>query len=195
MFARFFEQLKPACGLFLWLSLLTGLVYPALVTVLGTGLWPQQARGSLSKQGEVVIGSALIGQPFAAPGYFTGRPSATSPEPYNAAASAGSNLAASNPALRELVEARAAALTDAQPPRPVPMDLATASSSGLDPHLSPAAAAWQIARVAKARGLPAQAVADLVARHTEERLWGFWGERRINVLGLNLALDAAGSRQ
>lgn len=191
MFARYLEQLKPACCMFLWLSLLTGVAYPVLVTGLGAGLFPGQARGSLVTRDGVVIGSALLGQPFAGPGYFTGRPSATDPAPDNAAASAGSNLAPSNPALRQSVGERAAALQDKRQTGPVPMDLVTASGSGLDPHISPAAAAWQIDRVAAARRLPVGTVADLVARHTEERLWGFWGERRVNVLALNLALDAA----
>ncbi|MFP5260113.1 MAG: potassium-transporting ATPase subunit KdpC [Acidobacteriota bacterium] len=190
MFARYVEQFKPACLLFLWLTLITGLGYPLVVTALGASLFPAQARGSLVTRDGVVMGSALIGQPFAAPGYFTGRPSATAPEPYNAAASAGSNLAASNPALREAVAERARALRDGRQDSAVPMDLVTASASGLDPHISPAAAAWQVQRVAAARGLPAETVAALVARHTEERLWGFWGERRVSVLGLNLALDA-----
>jgi len=191
MFARCVEQLKPACLMFLWLTVLTGVVYPALATGLGAGLFPAQANGSLLTKDGVVVGSALIGQPFAAPGYFTGRPSATDPAPYNAAASAGSNLAASNPALRESVAQRAATLRNGRQEEAVPMDLVTASGSGLDPHISPAAAAWQIERVAAARGLAAESVASLVARHTEERLWGFWGERRVCVLCLNLALDAA----
>jgi potassium-transporting ATPase KdpC subunit len=191
MFARYVEQFKPACLMFLWLTVLTGVAYPALVTGLGAGLFPTQAKGSLITKDGVVIGSALIGQPFAAPGYFTGRPSATNPVPYNAAASAGSNLAASNPALREGVAQQAGALRDGRQDSAVPMDLVTASGSGLDPHISPAAAAWQIERVAAARGLPTGTVATLVARHTEERLWGFWGERRVSVLGLNLALDAS----
>lgn len=190
MFARYVEQCKPACLLFLWLTLVTGLGYPLAVTALGASLFPAQAGGSLVARDGVVIGSALIGQPFAAPGYFTGRPSATDPGPYNAAASAGSNLAASNPALREAVAQRAGALRDGRPDSAVPMDLVTASGSGLDPHISPAAAAWQVQRVAAARGLPAATVAALVARHTEEPLWGFWGERRVAVLRLNLALDA-----
>ena len=191
MFARCVAQVKPACFLFLWLTLITGVVYPVLMTGLAAGLFPAQARGSLLEKDGSVIGSALIGQPFAAPGYFTGRPSATAPEPYNALASSGSNLAASNPALRETVQQRSAALNETRAGAAVPMDLVTASGSGLDPHISPAAAVWQIERVAAARGLPAETVAALIARHTEERLWGFWGERRVGVLGLNLALDVA----
>ena len=195
MFANFLAQVKPAARLFVWLSLLTGLAYPALVTILGAGLYPVQSRGSLVKKDGVVIGSALLGQPFAAPGYFQGRPSATAPTPYNAAASAGSNLAPSNPALAEAAAGRAQALADGTNDAPVPMDLATTSASGLDPHVSPAAAGWQIARVAAARGLPAERVAALVAAHTQGRWLGFWGEPRVNVLTLNLALDAAGASQ
>ena len=191
MFARCVAQFKPACFLFLWLTLITGVAYPVLMTGLAAGLFPAQARGSLLEKDGSVIGSALIGQPFASPGYFTGRPSATAPGPYNALASSGSNLAASNPALREVVKERSAARNEARPGEAVPMDLVTASGSGLDPHISPAAAVWQIKRVAAARGLSAETVAALVARHTEERLWGFWGEPRVGVLGLNLALDAA----
>ncbi|EHJ47122.1 potassium-transporting ATPase, C subunit [Solidesulfovibrio carbinoliphilus subsp. oakridgensis] len=195
MFTKIYEQLKPSCLMFLWLSVLTGLGYPLVVTVLGTGLYPAQARGSLLRQDGVVLGSACIGQPFSSDRYFWGRPSATAPFPGNAASSSGSNLAPSNPALREAVRDRAAALGKDNPGGEVPMDLVTTSASGLDPHISPQAAAWQVDRVAKARGLSRQVVADLVARHAEGRLWGFWGEPRINVLGLNLALDGlAGSK-
>ena len=191
MYARCFEQFKPACCMFLWLTLIIGVAYPVLLTGLGAGLFPAQAKGSLLEKDGSVIGSALIGQPFSEPGYFTGRPSATDPGPYNALASAGSNLAASNPALRQAGQERSAALQKDRPGKAVPMDLVTASGSSLDPHISPAAAVWQIERVAAARGLPAETVAALVARHTEERLWGFWGERRVGVLDLNLALNAA----
>jgi len=191
MIANFLNQFKPACLMFVWLSVLTGLGYPLLVTVLGAGLYPVQARGSLIKKDGVVLGSALVGQPFASPGYFAGRPSATAPVPYNAGASAGSNLAPSNPALAEAVAQRAGALQGEYQAGPVPMDLVTASGSGLDPHISPAAAAWQAQRVAAARGLPVQMVAALIEGRTEGRLWGFWGEGRVNVLALNMALDAA----
>ncbi|MHC1790591.1 potassium-transporting ATPase subunit KdpC [Solidesulfovibrio sp.] len=195
MFRLFLTQLRAACLLFLGLTVLTGLAYPLVVTALGTACFPAQARGSLLTRDGVVIGSARLGQPFAGPGYFQGRPSATAPVPYNAAASAGSNLAPSNPALAEAAAARARALADGTTDAPVPMDLATASASGLDPHVSPAAAGWQIARVAAARGLPAERLAALVSAHTEGRWLGFWGEPRVNVLVLNLALDAAGASQ
>lgn len=192
---RFGKELKTSCLLFFWLSLLVGIAYPLAVTAVGNALFPHQAQGSLLTRHGAAAGSALIGQPFASERYFQGRPSATSPFPCNAAASSGSNLAPSNPELRAAVKDRAAALAEAHPGAPVPMDLATTSASGLDPDISPEAAAWQAARVAKARGLPGQTVAELVARHVEGRLWGFWGEPRVNVLRLNLALDAlAGAR-
>lgn len=190
MVTSFFKEMKASCLMFLWLSLLAGLVYPLVVTVLGTGLFPQQARGSLLKRQGLVVGSALLGQPFTSERYFHGRPSATMPYPYNAAASSGSNLAPSNPDLRQAAKDRASTLGKDDPGAPVPMDLAKTSASGLDPDISPQAAARQIARVAKARDLSAQTVAELVGRHTEGRLWGFWGEPRVNVLRLNLALDA-----
>ena len=190
MFVELGNQLKTSCLMFLWLSLLTGIAYPLIVTVLGTGLFPQQAQGSQLKRQGAVVGSALLGQPFTSDRYFHGRPSVTSPYPYNAAASSGSNLAQTNPALRQAVREQAAMQARDNPDAPVPMDLVTTSASGLDPDISPAAASYQITRVAKARDLPRQTVADLVARHTEGRLFGFWGEPRVNVLRLNLALDA-----
>lgn len=189
------KQLKASCLMFLWLTVLTGLVYPLAVTTLGAGLFPNQAAGSLLKRQDAVTGVALIGQPFASDRYFHGRPSATAPFPDNAAASSGSNLAPSNPDLRAAAKDRAEALAKDHPGAPVPMDLATTSASGLDPDISPEAAAWQVARVAKARGLAGQTVADLVSRHVEGRLWGFWGEPRVNVLRLNLALDALSAAQ
>ena len=189
------RQLKASCLMFLWLSLLTGIAYPLAVTVLGAGLFPNRAGGSLIERQGVVVGSTLLGQPFAADRYFHGRPSATAPFPYNAAASSGSNLAPSNPDLRKAAQDRAAALGKDNPGAPVPMDLATTSASGLDPDISPEAAVWQVTRVSKARGLSGQTVAELVARHTEDRLFGFWGERRVNVLRLNLALDALTAAQ
>lgn len=189
------KQLKASCLMFLWLSVLTGLLYPLAVTALGTGLFPKQAMGSLIKRQDAVMGCALLGQPFTSERYFHGRPSATSPYPYNAAASSGSNLAQSNPALRQAVREQAAMQARDNPDAPVPMDLVTTSASGLDPDISPEAASYQITRVAKARDLPRQTVADLVARHTEGRLFGFWGEPRVNVLRLNLALDALSPAQ
>lgn len=184
--------LRPALTLFIALSLITGLGYPLLVTGVAQALFPQQAHGSLVERDGHVIGSALIGQQFSDPGHFWGRPSATAPAAYNAANSAGSNLAPTAPALVEAVQARIAALRAADPGNtaPVPVDLVTASASGLDPHISRAAADYQAARVARARGLPPERVQALVAQHTEGRWLGWLGEPRVNVLQLNLALDA-----
>ncbi len=193
MFASFMRELKPSCLMFLWLSAITGIAYPLAVTALGGALFPHQAAGSLVSRGGVVAGSALIGQSFTPDRYFTGRPSATSPFPCNAASSSGSNLAPTNPALAEAVKARAAGLDALSSGRPVPMDLATASASGLDPHIAPEAALWQAPAVAKARGLAEKDVADLIASQTEGRLLGVWGEERVNVVRLNLALDALAS--
>ena len=186
------KHLKPAFILLALLSALLGLAYPALVTGLAQVLMPQQANGSLVKQGDKIVGSALIGQQFSAPQYFWGRPSATAPQPYNGAQSGGSNHGPLNPALQAAVQARIAALKAADPSQtaPIPVDLVTASASGLDPHISPAAAQWQASRVARARGWPLPRVAALIAQHTEGRQWGFLGEARVNVLLLNLALDA-----
>ena len=183
---------RPALVLFVVLSLVTGLAYPLAVTGLAQVLFPDQANGSLVKAKGVVVGSALIGQPFSQPGHFWSRPSATAPDPYNAAASSGSNLGPSNPALAEAVATRIAALRAADPGNhsAVPVDLVTASASGLDPHISRAAADYQVNRVARALGLPPQRVQALVAEHTEGTLLGFLGEPRVNVLRLNLALDA-----
>ncbi|PVY58325.1 MULTISPECIES: potassium-transporting ATPase subunit KdpC [unclassified Simplicispira] len=183
---------RPTLVLFVVLSLVTGLAYPLAVTGLAQVLFPDQANGSLVKAKGVVVGSALIGQPFSQPGHFWSRPSATAPDPYNAAASSGSNLGPSNPALAEAVSARIAALRAADPGNtaPVPVDLVTTSASGLDPHISRAAADYQVNRVARALGLPPQRVQALVAEHTEGTLLGFLGEPRVNVLRLNLALDA-----
>ncbi|MCC9004115.1 MAG: potassium-transporting ATPase subunit KdpC [Candidatus Competibacter sp.] len=184
--------IRPAVVLFVLLSIITGLIYPLLVTGIGQALFPQQAAGSLIERDGKLIGSRLIGQNFTDPQYFWGRPSATAPQPYNAAASGGSNLGPLNPVLKDAVESRVKALRTADPgnTQPVPIDLVTASASGLDPHISPAAADYQIARVARARGLAPQAVRNLVVQHTEARQWGVFGEPRVNVLELNLALDA-----
>jgi len=189
-------QLRPALVAFLALSAVTGLAYPALITALAKVLFPRQAAGSLIQENGQVIGSELIGQPFTAPGDFWSRPSATvdasgKPLPYNAANSGGSNLAPSNPALKESVEGRIAALRAADPEAtgPVPVDLVTSSASGLDPHISPAAAAFQVCRVAKARALDEAKVKELVAAHTEGPEWGVLGDARVNVLKLNRALD------
>lgn len=183
--------IRPAVTLFILLSLITGLVYPLLVTGIGQVLFPQQAAGSLIEQDGKPVGSRLIGQHFTDPKYFWGRPSATSPYPYNAAASSGSNLGPLNPALTAAVKSRVAALRAADPgnTQPVPVELVTASASGLDPHISPAAAAYQVARVARTRGLPLETVRDAVAQQTEARQWHMLGEARVNVLELNRTLD------
>ena len=183
--------LRPALVLFVILSALTGLVYPLAVTGAAQALFPSQAAGSLVLVEGKPVGSSLIGQNFSDPKHFWGRPSATAPMPYNAAASGGSNQGPLNPALADVVKARIEALRAADPGNaaPVPADLVTASASGLDPHITPAAAAWQVARIARARGLPAAEVQALVARLTEAPLAGFLGEPRVNVLALNLALD------
>lgn len=185
--------LRPALVLFLALTLLTGVAYPLLVTGAAQSLFPEQARGSLILQGGKAVGSALIGQNFSDARNFWGRPSATSPMPYNASNSSGSNQGPLNPALTEAVSSRIAALRAADPgnPLPVPVDLVTASASGLDPHISPAAASYQVARVAKARGLATGKVQALVDQYTEKPLFGLLGEARVNVLKLNLALQAA----
>lgn len=186
------SRLRPTLAALAALTLITGAAYPLAVTAAAQIAFPAQANGSLLREGERVIGSALIGQPFTDPRYFWGRPSATAPEPYSAQASAGSNLAPTSPALAEAVAARIAALRAADPgsTAKVPVDLVTASGSGLDPHISPAAAAYQLRRVARARALPEETVARLVEAHTEGRWLGVLGEPRVNVLRLNLALDA-----
>ncbi len=187
------REFKPAFLILVAFTVLTGLVYPFVVTALGQLLFPRQANGSLIERDGKPVGSALIGQPFSSPKYFWSRPSATSPYPYNAAASSGSNQGPTNPALTDAVAARIKALQDADPDSkaPVPVDLVTASASGLDPHISPAAAEYQIHRVAKARGIDASKVQALVAQYTEGRQLGFLGEPGVNVLKLNLALDAS----
>ena len=185
------NHLRPALVSFLFLTLITGVAYPLAVTGLAKVAFPSQADGSLIVKDGKVVGSTLIGQPFDDPKYFWGRPSATSPSPYNAAASSGSNLGPTNPALVKAVKERVDALRAADPGNtaPVPVDLVTASASGLDPHISPAAALYQTGRVARARKLDEDAVRALVAKHTEGRQLGFLGEPRVNVLALNLALD------
>ncbi|OZI39095.1 potassium-transporting ATPase subunit C [Bordetella genomosp. 1] len=184
--------LRPALTLFVALSLVTGLAYPLASTGLAGLLFPQQAAGSLIERDGTLVGSRLIGQAFSEPKYFWGRPSATAPMAYNAAASGGANLGPTNPALASAIAARAQALRDADPGNeaPVPVDLVTASGSGLDPHISPAAAEYQVARVARARGLATEPVRALVAAHTLAPALGLLGEPVVNVLELNLALDA-----
>lgn len=183
--------LRPALLLLLVLTLLTGVLYPLAVTGLAQALFPGQANGSLIVQGGKAVGSELIGQAFTDPKYFWGRPSATAPFANNAAASGGSNQGPTNPALTEAARQRLEALRAADPGNtaPVPVELVSASGSGLDPHISPAAAAYQVARVARARGLAPADVEKLVAQATEGRQFGLLGEPRVNVLELNLALD------
>lgn len=188
--------LRPALVLFLLLSLITGLAYPLLTTGIAQAVFPAQAEGSLvrNKDGQP-IGSSLIGQNFTDPGHFWGRPSATAPMPYNAALSGGANQGPLNPALVDAVKARVAALRAADPGNtaPVPQDLVTASASGLDPHISPEVARYQAARVARVRKLPVEQVTQLIDQHTERPQLGLLGDARVNVLQLNLALDAASS--
>jgi K+-transporting ATPase ATPase C chain len=185
------SHIKSALLMLLFFTVLTGIVYPVAVTLFAQILFPGQANGSLLGSDEQPLGSELIGQAFSRYEYFWGRPSATSPVPYNGGASGGSNQGPTNPALMNAVEARIKALQDADPSntKPVPVDLVTASASSLDPHISPAAAAYQISRVARARHMSPDSVRELVERYTESRQWGVWGEPRVNVLKLNLALD------
>ena len=184
-------HIRPAIVSLVLLTAITGVVYPALVTVIGQLVFSHQANGSLIVKDGKPVGSTLIGQPFDHPKYFWGRPSATSPFGYNAGASGGSNLSPTNADLIKTVQGRVDALKAADPGNtaPVPVDLVTASGSGLDPHISPAAALYQVERVAKARKMSASDVRALVDRHTEGRQLGFLGEPRVNVLALNLALD------
>ena len=185
------RQFKPALILFLLLTLLTGALYPLVVTGIAQLVFPAQANGSLIVRNGQTVGSTLIGQQFDGPQYFWGRLSATGPFPYNAAASSGSNLGPTNPALINAVRARVDALHAADPGNtlPIPVDLVTASGSGLDPHISVATAYYQVTRVARLRGMSEAAVTALVNQYTEGRQLGFLGEPRVNVLLLNLALD------
>lgn len=187
------SQLKPAIIIFALMTLLTGVVYPLVVTVLAQAIFPEKAEGSLLTNGKgKVIGSELIGQSFSEPRYFWGRPSATSPNAYNAAASSGSNLGVNNPALVDAVKTRIETLKAVDPENktPVPVDLITASGSGLDPHISIAAANYQLNRVAKARHVSLEKIRALIEQNTQSREFGFLGEPRVNVLKLNLALDS-----
>jgi K+-transporting ATPase ATPase C chain len=186
------RDLTTAFVLFLLLTAVTGLAYPGLVTGVAQLAFRDPANGSLIVRDGKAIGSRLVGQPFSDPKYFWSRPSATGPQPYNGLASSGSNQGPTNPALADAVKERIAALRAADPENraPVPVDLVTASASGLDPHISPAAAEYQTARVARVRGLDAAKLRTLVTAHTEGRDLGVLGEPRVNVLQLNLALDA-----
>lgn len=185
------SQLRAATVILILLTLITGVAYPLAVTGIAQAAFPRQANGSLIVKDGQTVGSELIGQPFDAPKYFWGRLSATGPFPYNAEASSGSNLGPMNPALVEAVQARVKALLDADPENTwsIPVDLVTASGSGLDPDLSVAAALYQVPRVARARGLSQAQVKALVREYTQARQWGVLGEPRVNVLRLNLALD------
>ncbi len=189
------NTLRPALVLFLVLTLLTGVAYPLLVTGLAQALFPSQAHGSLILREGKPVGSTLIGQSFSSPGHFWGRPSATGPMANNAAASSGSNLSPMNPALTDAVKARVAALRAADPSNTaaIPVDLVTASASGLDPHISLAAAQYQLGRVARERKLSTEAAQLLIDQSTQRPLLGLLGEPVVNVLQLNLALDAHSS--
>ena len=180
-----FKELRPAALAFLVLTLITGIVYPLIVTAFAQ-LFSGKATGSVIVVNGKAVGSELIGQPFSDPKYFWSRPSATSPQPYNGASSSGSNLGPTSKALLDAVAERLKQFDQ----KPVPVDLVTASASGLDPHISPEAAQFQVSRVARARGLTEDAVNQLVSLHTEGRTFGVLGEPRVNVLKLNLALDA-----
>jgi K+-transporting ATPase ATPase C chain len=186
------STLASAIRLLIVFTVLLGAAYPLAVTGLAALLFPRQAEGSLLVRDGVVVGSELVGQSFSDPRYFWSRLSATGPVPYNAAASSGSNLAPTSPALHDAVRERVAALRAADPgnAQPVPVDLVTASGSGLDPHISPAAAAYQVNRVARARGLAPETVREVVAAHTRGRQLGLLGEPTVNVLMVNLALDS-----
>jgi K+-transporting ATPase ATPase C chain len=186
------RELRPALLVLLVMTVITGLVYPAVVTLVGRMFFAERAAGSVIERNGKTTGSSLIGQPFTSPKYFWSRPSATGPQPYNGAASSGSNQGPTNPALEAAVRDRIAALRAADPGNTsaVPADLVTASGSGLDPHISPAAAEYQLARVARARGVDAAQVRSLVQLATQGRTLGVLGEPRVNVLELNLALDA-----
>ena len=187
------SQMRSAIIIFLILMLVTGLAYPLVVTGVAQLAFPHQANGSQIISNGTIVGSEIIGQPFNESKYFWGRPSATTGFPYNASLSSGSNFGPNNPSLQQMEQARIDALHAADPNNtlPIPSDLVTASGSGLDPHISPAAAEYQVTRVAKARGMDVQKVKELVAQNTQGRWLGFIGDPTVNVLKLNLALDSA----
>jgi potassium-transporting ATPase KdpC subunit len=188
MYTRY---IRPSLSLILGMTILLGLIYPLIITGVSRVVFRAQAEGSLLKKGDLVVGSKLIGQNFADPKYFWGRPSATSPQPYNALASGGSNLGPLNPALIDKVNANAKALRDADPlnKEPIPVELVTASASGLDPDISLAAARYQAGRVARIRNIPLDKIRSLISQFERGPLLGIFGESQINVLELNLALD------
>jgi K+-transporting ATPase ATPase C chain len=199
------KELRPAIVLMVALTIITGLIYPLVMTGIAGVIYPYQSQGSMIAQDGKVVGSALIGQEFTSDKYFHGRPSATVapdpndatktlPAPYNAANSGGSNLGPTNKALIERVQADVDKLKQENPSAPVPIDLVTTSGGGLDPHISPQAAYFQVPRVAKARDMPEDRVRQLVEEHVEGRTFGLLGEPRVNVLALNLALDRAAAR-
>jgi potassium-transporting ATPase KdpC subunit len=185
------QVIRPAVVFMVVMTILTGVIYPLVVTGIAQVVFHDQANGSLIYEGDKLVGSALIGQPFDDPKFFWSRPSATGPFPYNAAASSGSNLGAIEPNLTGAFKTRVDALKQADPgnEKPIPVDLITASGSGLDTHITPAAAEYQVSRVAKVRGMDEDAVRKLVAKHTERRTLGLLGEERVNVVTLNLDLD------
>jgi K+-transporting ATPase ATPase C chain len=191
------SELRPALIVFALLTVLTGIAYPLVVTGIGQAAFHSRANGSIIESGGRAVGSRLLGQPFSSPKYFWSRPSATGPSSYNGAVSSGSNQGPINPALESAVKDRVAALRAAEPgnAQPVPVDLVTASGSGLDPHISPAAAEYQVKRVARARNMSQDEVRKLVDEATEGRSFGILGEPRVNVLELNLALDARTNAQ
>lgn len=191
------SELRPALIVFALLTVLTGIAYPLVVTGIGQAAFHSRANGSIIESGGRAVGSQLLGQPFSGPRYFWSRPSATAPAPYNGAVSSGSNQGPINPALESAVKDRIAALRAADPDNtaPVPVDLVTASGSGLDPHISPAAAEYQVKRVARERKMSEDEVRKQVDEHTEGRTFGLFGEPRVNVLELNLALDARPNAQ
>jgi K+-transporting ATPase ATPase C chain len=185
------RYLRPATSLMVAMVLLLGIIYPLIITGISRMAFSTQAQGSLIRKGGTLVGSTLIGQNFSDPKYFWGRPSATSPQPYNGLSSGGSNLGPLNPALIDRVKSNAKALHEADPSnsQPIPVELVTASASGLDPDISPAAAEYQAARVARLRNMPLAAVQVLIAQHQRGPLLGVFGESQVNVLDLNLALD------